>query len=134
MNINDSSCALLNFKIVRIFTILLIALICNLSCQNGNHPIGYNHEIFDAVKTDNPAKVKALLKENPKLVFSEDNFGQTPLIIAVGQNNKDMTALLLANKAKINAKNNDGSTPLQAALWQDRKNMAEFLRQHGGRE
>ena len=37
-------------------------------------------EIHDAVKGGDLARVKALLKNNPKLVSSKDNKGKTPLV------------------------------------------------------
>ena len=69
-------------------------------------------EIHDAAKRGDLAKVKALLKDNPDLVFSKDNDGKTPLHLAAVYGHKDVAELLLANKAEVNAKDNDGDTPL----------------------
>ena len=60
-------------------------------------------------------KVKALLKDNPDLVFSKDTNGWTPLHMAAYEGHKDVAELLLANKAEVNAKDNSGVTPLHLA-------------------
>jgi len=63
-------------------------------------------------KTEDLAKIKALLKENPKLVSSKDDFGYTLLYRAVGAGRKDIAELLLSKGADVNAKANNGMTPL----------------------
>ena len=61
------------------------------------------------------AKAKALLKDNPELVFSRattgatrlhwaDEIGMTPLHVAAQNGSKDVAELLLANKADVNDK------------------------------
>src|SRR6516225_6857823 len=76
-------------------------------------------------------KVKALLKDNPDLVFSKDDQGMTPLHWVAQLGCKDAAELLLASKAEVNAKNNDGWTPLlEAAFWGNR-DVAELLLAHG---
>lgn len=55
------------------------------------------------------AKVRTLLQANPKLVFSRDNDGNTPLIMAVKSNHRDVAAPLLTNKADVNARGKDES-------------------------
>jgi ankyrin repeat protein len=80
-------------------------------------------------------KVKALLKDNPDLVFSKDNkYGGTPLHLAAATGHKDVAKLLLANKADVNAKDNRDATPLHLATSAGYKDVAELLRQHGGQE
>ena len=51
-------------------------------------------EIHDAAKNGDLEKVKALLKGNPDLVFSNDTYGLTPLHLAVSKGNKDVAELL----------------------------------------
>jgi hypothetical protein len=55
----------------------------------------------------------ALLKDNPKLVFSKDSGGLTRLHWAAVYGHKDIAELLLAKGAEVNVKNGDGKTPLQ---------------------
>jgi ankyrin repeat protein len=88
-------------------------------------------EIGDAARRGSPKKVKALLKDDPDLVFSTDKYGATPLHCAAS---KDVAELLLTSKAAVNAKNYDGVTPLHMAVSKGNKEVAELLRQHGGKE
>ena len=67
-------------------------------------------EIHNAARDGDLEKVKALLKDNPDLVFSKDTNGTTPLHWAAINGHKDVASLLLANKAAVNAKDNSGNT------------------------
>jgi ankyrin repeat protein len=84
-------------------------------------------EIHDAAENGDLKKVNALLKDNPNLVFSKDDYGAMPLHYAAQGGRKDVAELLLANKAEVNAKANNGWTPLLAAAYRGRKDVAELL-------
>jgi hypothetical protein len=81
----------------------------------------------DTAKDGNPARLKALLKEDPNLVLSKDNNGYTLLHIAVALGHKDEAELLLAMGADVNAKNNNGSTPLSIAAGAGYNDVVELL-------
>ena len=92
-------------------------------------------EIHDAARDGNLEKVKALIKNNPDLVFSKDDFGHTPLYLAAASGRKNVVELLLANKADVNVTNNNGETPLRKAVVKGGNyDLQELLRQHGGHE
>jgi len=84
--------------------------------------LAFGGEIHDAAEKGNLEKAKALLKDNPALVFSKDREGRTPLLLAVNYRefgfyehkpeHKAVVALLLINKADANAKDKWGGTPL----------------------
>jgi TonB family protein len=121
---------LLHSPISRCATALLFILFLNLPIFCG--------EIHEATKTGDLAKVKAMLKDNPKLVSRKDDYGYTPLYLAVQWGNKEMAELLLANGADINARSGSRSqlgmgadTPLHEAVTNGRKEMVEFLLAHG---
>jgi ankyrin repeat protein len=72
-------------------------------------------------------KVKALLKDNPKLLSSRDSTGETPLDWAANQCHKDVVEFLLAHHADVGSKNNDGATPLDGAAGNGCKDVVELL-------
>ena len=106
-------------KIAHLATLILAAL----AFSN----LAFCGEILDAAKNGDLGKVKALLKDNPDLVFSKDNYGGTPLFLAALTGHKDVATFLLANKADVNAKENNGWTPLHAASGEGYKDMVELL-------
>jgi ankyrin repeat protein len=94
-------------------------------------------EIHDAARDGNLEKVKALIKNNPDLVFSKDDKynGQTPLHAAVLNRHKDVAELLLASNADVNAQVPIvGLTPLLIAAGGGYPDVVKLLRQHGGQE
>ena len=92
--------------------------------------------IFDAVKSGDLAKVRALLKSNPDLVNSKDTNDWTPLLLATIGRNEDVMELLIASNADVNATNNFGDTPLVSAVmgpgkgekWTEAKKEAQIAR------
>jgi ankyrin repeat protein len=86
------------------------------------------------VREGDVEKVKALLKDNPDLVFSQDSDGQTPLHLAAWNDQRDFAELLLVSKAEVKAKDKFGQTPLHYAASNDRMYVVELLRQYGGHE
>jgi cytohesin len=91
-------------------------------------------EIQDAARDGDLEKVKALLKDNPDLVFSKESHGWTALHFAAANGYTNVTEFLLASKADVNAINNDGGTPLHLAVLNGYTDVAELLRQHGGQD
>jgi ankyrin repeat protein len=91
--------------------------------------------IHDAASFGDLGKIKALLKDDPALISSRDQNGDTALHVAALFGHRDVVELLLANQADVNAKDNDGWTPLHCAadahafLGQP-KDVAELLLAH----
>ena len=117
---------LCHYPIPRRVAVVLVALVWS--------SLAFGGEIHDAAKGGDLAKVKALLKGNPDLVFSKDEKGVMPLHVAAFVGAKDVVELLLASKADVNAKDNKGHTPLNWASAKGHKDVADLLRQHGGNE
>jgi ankyrin repeat protein len=110
-------------SILRLTTVIVIALACS--------SLAFCDEIHDAAQYGDLAKVKALLKDHPHLVFSKDNFGMTPLHLAALAGHRDVAVLLLANKAevhtKVSAKVDGGMTPLHLAAINGHRDVAVLL-------
>jgi ankyrin repeat protein len=93
--------------------------------------LAFGGEIHDAAMKGDLAKVKALLKDHPELVISEDSDGETPLHWAAASGQEDMVELLLANNADAIARTNKaGETPLHVAAARGYKGVAERLLTH----
>ena len=84
-------------------------------------------EIHKAAWDGDLEKVKALLKDNPDLVFSKDKVENTPLHLAAVRGHKDVMKFLVASKADVNAKNISGKTPLYSVALSGHKDMVELL-------
>jgi ankyrin repeat protein len=89
-------------------------------------------EIHEAVKSNDSARVRELIKNNPDLVFSKDEDGFTPLHLAAANGYKSIAEFLLATKAEVNSRDNAGSTPLhQAATAEgEHTSVVELLLAH----
>ena len=108
--------------ILRRATVMLVALALS--------SLAFSGEIHDAAQNGDLEKVKALLKANPDLVSSKDEYGRTPLELAAPNGHKDVLELLLANGADVNAKDNTGQAPLDIAD----ADVVEMLLEHSSRE
>lgn len=98
---------------------------------------GVKYNFKEVIFLGDIEKVKALLKENPNLVFDRDEgtVGVSPLLEAISDNHKEIAELLLANKADVNVLDDGGMTPLRRAeSWHCSPEILDWLRQHGGHE
>jgi ankyrin repeat protein len=88
--------------------------------------------ICDAASSGDLEKVKALLKDDPGLVFHNANsWGETPLHVAASNGHRGVAEVLLANGADVNARDNSGRTPLHPSAWNGHKAVAELLLANG---
>jgi TonB family protein len=109
-------------RISLLTTMLIIMLVWSIPAFCG--------EIHDAARLGDLAKVKSLLKDNPSLVSSTDNYSDycyTPLHWAANEGHKDVAELLLTNKAEVNAKSCNGYTPLHFAAAHGYNTLIELL-------
>jgi len=83
--------------------------------------------LLQSVSEGDLEKVKALLKDYPELVFSQDSDGQTPLHLAAWNDQRELVELLLVGKAEVNAKDKFGQTPLHLATDMGHKDVAKLL-------
>jgi ankyrin repeat protein len=72
-------------------------------------------EVFEAVKANNPAKVKALVEADPRLIQAKDPDGRTPLHWACRGVHMDILKYLVEKGADVNARDGSRETPLHLA-------------------
>lgn len=89
-----------------------------------------NISLLEAARQGELEKAKALLKDEPGLIFSNDNTGRTPLSWAASNGHTGMVELLLAYKAEVNVKTTEGYTPLYWAAASGHKEVVELLLAH----
>jgi hypothetical protein len=78
--------------------------------------IGTGASLFQAADANDVAKLKTLLKRNPRLVHYKDNDGWTALHHAAAAGNLEVAEVLLTNHANGNAKDNHGVMRLDLAM------------------
>ena len=87
-------------------------------------------DIFEAVKNDDLTAVQKCIN-NGVDVNATDEYGDTPLHIAVFYGYIGICELLLKNKANVNAINKKGSTPLHIAELYGYIGICELLLDNG---
>lgn len=75
-----------------------------------------SEEFHAAVNRNDFETVNRMLDENPRLIYSTDKWGGTPLHRAAGTKKSEMTQLLIDRGADVNKKSKDGTTPLHWAV------------------
>lgn len=87
-----------------------------------------NISYFQAVDRNNLSHLKNLLEANDKNInIQEIDNGETLLMAAVNQNNKEIVDFLLAKGASVNIQNDKGETALFYAVKQDCLDIANAL-------
>jgi len=87
----------------------------------------FGGEIHDATRRDDLGTVKALLKDHPELVSSQETNGATALHWAALLGHKEVAELLLVNKAEVDARDSGGETPLLWAAYMGHQEVVELL-------
>jgi ankyrin repeat protein len=101
--------------------VLLFAVLAFSGCSVQAPP-----ELFTAIKAGDLDYTKTSLQENPKLVNSKDESGNTPLLLAASAGNKDLCEVLIANGAALEAQGQHGTALHEAAIG-NHKDIVELL-------
>lgn len=86
----------------------------------------YSMDLFiDVCRNDTQWVLKKLNKKKyTDLNFKDDKSSQTPLIVAIINNNTDIACKLIKHKADLNAQDADGNTALMHAILNNNKTIA----------
>jgi len=93
-------------------------------------PFAFCNPIHEAVRSGNLEQVKELLSSNPRLAWSVDDRGNTPLHYAAAGGFRDIAELLIDNGAYVNSTDKHGRTPLHIAASKGQKGIVELLLLH----
>ena len=86
-----------------------------------------NTDLFDAVRSGDAEKTKALLQADPKLAEARTEDGSTALHLAALEGQAAVARLLLASGAQVNARGLREETPLHMAMYDGHREVAEVL-------
>jgi hypothetical protein len=87
-------------------------------------------ELFTAISQGDLEYTKTTLQENPKLVNSKDESGNTPLLLAAIAGNKDLCEVLIANGANLDVQGQNGTALYEATIG-NHKDIVELLINNG---
>jgi len=89
--------------------------------------------VFDAARTGNVARLRALVEKDPKVVGMRMLIGATPLHLAAANGQRAAAEFLLEHGADINAVARHAGTPLDLVLESDARTLAGWLEARGAR-
>jgi len=111
-------------KIAKCFVPVAILLLFSIMANAG--------EIHDAAKAGNVAKVKELADKDPRLIYTFNEEGKTPLHLASAWGQLQVMELLLKDyHCDVNVKNKYGGTPLHAAASLGQPESIKLLLKYG---
>ena len=90
-------------------------LIPDCSAQNVSQTSQRCNSLHKCAEVGDTKTLNELLRQTTQIDV-RDEFGETPLFIAVRYDNNHAASLLISRGANVNARNNDGTTPLMMAV------------------
>ncbi|MCS7244590.1 MAG: ankyrin repeat domain-containing protein [candidate division WOR-3 bacterium] len=113
---------------MQLIPLIIVILGCNQIYKNS-----YSQELIVSTSKGELSKVKDLIKKGAD-INSKNEYGKTPLHIAVENNYEDIVKVLLENKADVNIKDNNGNTPLHIAVMKGNEYIIKELLKNGANE
>ena len=99
--------------------------------KNNKKPASFDSDVFHASTEGNIASISFLLQDNPDIINSKDDKGQTPLILACWKGQVKTVDYLLSKGSDPNAKTVIGSTAAMYACESDCVDALNLLKAHG---
>jgi ankyrin repeat protein len=91
----------------------------------------FSQGLSEAIKNNDLTEVKTLLKNNPRLLESADESGNTPLHLAVRQRHPEIVSFLLGMGAEVNCLNTNRQTPLHVSSFLGNAEITKLLIEEG---
>ena len=88
-------------------------------------------QIIDAIRGNDPGRVKMIIQADPQAVNYKDDRNCTPLHYAADVGNSEIFNLLIANGADLSAKDIDGDTPMHWAALGRNSEIVKLLLEKG---
>ncbi|UCG28774.1 MAG: ankyrin repeat domain-containing protein, partial [Bacteroidales bacterium] len=110
-------------KTLKSILVLAAVLCAGLTTQS--------QEIFKAVKSNDSAKVKALIEKDVSLTNAKDDVNNTPLHYAAENGYLTLVELLVSKGADIKTTNNQLNSPLNMAILNGKDDVSEYLIENG---
>lgn len=116
-----------------IFICLLPALLLSTGCGQPK-PKPTAEMLRLAIKADDCAEIKKIVKADRKLLTAVYEEGKTPLLLAIDTDKDEAAEILIKKGADVNAADAWGMTPLTLASSKGKTKLAFLLRRHGAKE
>ena len=110
-------------KTLKSISVLAVVLFAGAATQS--------QEIFKAVKSNDLAKVKALIEKDVSLTNVKDDVNNTPLHYAAENGYLTLVELLVSKGADIKSANNQLNSPLNTAILNGKDDVSEYLIANG---
>jgi ankyrin repeat protein len=103
--------------------LLLIEKYDDLTFVNNNN----ENILFDLIKDNRLDIINKIINKKIDINIKNKEFSLTPLVVALGNNNKDIALFLIDNKADINITDNFGNTGLHYLLIENNINIFNIV-------
>ena len=110
----------------------LTALIVLLVILVVLHVLAYRrNNVWSAAQRGSPARLKAFLESNRRIINAKDDLGSTPIHLATERGDRLIVELLVSEGAMVNVRDNYGWTPLHIAAINGFIDIADILIKKG---
>jgi ankyrin repeat protein len=119
--------SIFRYKLVFFILLALTMYGCAKKSQNFKPEIYTGPEIHNLVIQGNLTAIKSMLHQNPALISSQDQYGNTPLHLAAFHGHAEIVKFLIEQGADVNTQNNFGGTALLLASYSGQEEVVKIL-------